>query len=234
MADITLELPSGTIEGHLVVPDGQRPHAAVIVLHEAWGLNDDIRSIADRFGRLGYLAIAPDLIDGGRMTCVARAMIDMMRGGGRTPRLVEEIADWLASRDDVDRNRIGATGFCMGGGFAYLVGLTGKIAATAPNYGKPPDLAELERSCPVVASYGGRDRIFSRYASPVERTLESAGIPHDVEVYQGSGHSFMNRSEGHRISKTLNRPLMHIGYNPADAEHAWERIDRFFADHLGA
>lgn len=235
MGAITVELPSRTIEGHLAVPEGRPPHPAVIVLHEAWGLNDDIRAIAERFSELGYAAFAPDLLDGGRTMCMARAMVDMVRGEGKTAELVEQIVDWLGAREDIDAGRIGATGFCMGGGFAYLAGLTGKVAAVAPNYGKPPpDLADLERSCPVIASYGARDRVFRRYAPKVEAALSAAGIPHDVKVYPDSGHSFMNRAKGHGLAKTLNRPIMHVGYNPADAEDAWVRIERFFAEHLGA
>lgn len=203
------------------------------MLHEAWGLNDDIRAITDRLGGMGYVALAPDLLDGGRLTCMARAMVDMQRGSGRTPRLVEEVADWLASRDDVDGERVGAIGFCMGGGFAFMLGLSGKAAAVAPNYGKPPsDLDELERSCPVVASYGGRDLAFGRYGPKVQAALEAGGVGNDVVTYPGSGHSFMNRAHGHRISKAINRPILRTGYNAADAEDAWIRIERFFAEHL--
>lgn len=234
MSDFKLDLSTGSIDCYLATPDRPSPFPAVIVLHEAFGLNDDIRSIADRLGRMGYLACAPDLVEGGRMACIARAFRDLQRGSGPTPDLAEELVDWLGGRDDVDRGAIGAIGFCMGGGFAFLLGLTGKVAAVAPNYGQPPsDLDELIRSCPVVASYGGRDLVFRRHARPVAQRLRSAGVPADVKTYSASGHSFMNRSEGHRVMKAISYPLTRNGYRAEDAEDAWQRIERFFSEHLG-
>jgi carboxymethylenebutenolidase len=231
--DITIDLPSGPMDAYLAEPSGDAPFGAVLVLHEAFGLNDDIRSIADRVAGLGYVALAPDIVEGGRMSCMARAMIDLTRGEGPTTKSVEQCIDWLAGRADVDGDRIGAVGFCLGGGLAFLAGLSGKLAAIAPNYGQPPgDLSDLERSCPVVASYGGRDLVMGRHADRVRDALDAAGVEHDVVVYQESGHSFMNRSKGHAVMKAMSRPLMRIGYNPADAEDAWRRIESFFARFL--
>lgn len=233
MPDITLALPTRTIVGYLASPPGDGPFPAVVVIHEAFGLNDDIRRIADRVADAGYLAIAPDLLDGGRLVCMAQAMAALQRGEGALRDVAEHVVDWLGGRGDVAADRIGVIGFCMGGGFAYLLGLTGKVAAVAPNYGMPPkDLQRLERSCPVVASYGGRDRIFRKYGPRVEDVLDRAGIDHDVLTYPAAGHSFMNDAEGHTIMKLVGRPLLAVGFDPAAAEHAWQRILRFFGEHL--
>jgi len=234
MVDTKLQLPSGSLTAYVAEPSVPPRHAGVVVVHEAFGLNDDIRSICDRVAGLGYVAVAPDLVDGGRPTCIARAFYELQRGRGRAPRALEECADWLAAREDVEASRIAAIGFCMGGGYAFLLGLSGKVAAAAPNYGQPPSDGELAASCPVVASYGGRDLMFRRFGPRVERALQAAGIPHDVEVYPDSGHSFMNRSAGHRVMKAFSRPLVRLGYSPEDAEHAWDRIERFFDLHLGS
>jgi carboxymethylenebutenolidase len=232
MADMTLPLPSKAIDGYLATPSTPGPHPAVIVIHEAFGLNSDIRRIADRFASEGYLAIAPDLLEGGKVTCIAQAMRTLQKGEGPLVDMAEQVADWLEGRNDVIPGRIGVTGFCMGGGFAYLLGLTGKVRAIAPNYGQPPPSDRLEQSCPVVASYGGRDRMFAKYASQVEETLTRAEVAHDVKSYPDAGHSFMNRPEGHIVMKALSRPLIRAGYRQDSAEDAWRRILAFFAEHV--
>jgi carboxymethylenebutenolidase len=233
MPDLALELPTKTIDGYLTAPTGAGPFPAVIVIHEAFGLNDDIRLISDRLARAGYLALAPDLLEGGRVMCMAQAMKALRSGEGVLRDVAEEVVDWLAARDDVDADRIGVVGFCMGGGFAYLLGITGKVAAVAPNYGMPPkDLRRLEASCPVVASYGGRDRMFRRHAGPVKEALDAGGVANDVMTYPAAGHSFLNDPAGHTLVKLISRPIMAVEYHPESADHAWERILRFFEEHV--
>lgn len=233
MPDVELVLPASTIGAHLAVPTGEGPFPAVVIVHEAFGLNADIRRIAQRFADNGYVAVAPDLIDGGRIRCLAQAMKTLQSGEGPLADLSEQVVDWLAARPDVAADRIGAVGFCMGGGFAFLLGMTGKLAAVAPNYGQPPrDLARLEASCPVVASYGGRDRMYVRYAGQVKATLERSGIDNDVKIYPQAGHSFMNDSEGHTLIKAIGRPLLAVGYHRDAAEDAWDRILTFFGEHI--
>lgn len=202
-----------------------------MVLHEVWGLNDDIRGICSRFADAGYAAVAPDLYSGGlRPACMARTFADMSRGGGATLGTLDAVRDWLASRDDVDGARIGAAGFCMGGGFALLMGTRG-LRATSVAYGRvprrPDDLAGL---CPVVASYGSRDRFFLDDARRLERFCTELGIPHDIRIYDGVGHSFMNT--GHERYRRLMRPVWILTYDPGAAGDAWERILTFFARHL--
>ncbi|MGF1666693.1 MAG: dienelactone hydrolase family protein [Acidimicrobiia bacterium] len=234
MPDLLLELPTKTIDGYLALPPGTGPFPAVVVLHEAFGLNADIRLIADRLAVAGYVAMAPDLLEGGRLACMAQAMKALQAGRGVLADVAEEVVDWLSARSDVAAGRIGAIGFCMGGGFAYLLGLTGKLSAVAPNYGQPPkDLDRLEASCPVVASYGGKDKVYRKHAARVEAALDLVGIPNDVKLYPEAGHSFMNDSDGHTLIKVLGRPIIAVGYHPEAAEDAWTRIHSFFTTHLG-
>lgn len=233
MPDVELALPGNTITAHISVPAGEGPFPAIVVLHEAFGLNGDIRRICQRLADNGYVAVAPDLVEGGRVACLAQAMKTLRSGEGPLADLAEHVVDWLAARPDVAAGRIGAIGFCMGGGFAFLLGITGKLAAVAPNYGQPPrELARLAASCPVVASYGGRDRMYARYAGEVKATLDRAAIDNDVKIYSAAGHSFMNDSEGHAFIKAIGRPLLAVGYNRDAAEDAWDRILTFFAEHI--
>jgi carboxymethylenebutenolidase len=228
--DLTLYIAGDPIPGYLAVPVGTGPFPGVIVLHQAYGLDDDIRRQTDRVASLGYLAVAPDLVADGGWRCVAGLFRDLWRGRGEGVEKAEAVIDWVRKRADCN-SKVGAIGFCLGGGFAYLLGLSGKLEATAPNYGRSP--RALTGSCPVVASYGGRDRVFRRQAARVEKALDQNGIPHDVKVYPQAGHGFMNHSDGHQLLVVAGRPFLAVGYEKSAAEDAWRRIESFFARYLG-
>ena len=211
---------------------------AVILIHELFGLNRDIRSIAARFAAEGYVAIAPDFMTGlgPQPLCIVRFARGLNRiGTGRPYRQLSAIRSWLGGRFDVDGARIGVAGFCIGGGLALLYAATAEeVAVVAPFYAPVPADAEtrLARVCPVVASYGGRDRIFGSMAGRLETALTAAGVEHDVKSYPKAGHSFMNRHRG--IAGWLGgRIPMHAGYEPEAAEDAWRRMLAFFERHLG-
>ncbi len=209
------------------------PAPGILVLHELFGLNDDIRRITDRFADLGYVAVAPDLLDGGRISCVARAMAQIQRGEGSILDTAEDHLRSLADREDVDDRRVAVVGFCMGGSFALLLGARGTAQAISANYGIFPGDDVAERLCPVIASYGGKDHLMGRDGIKLSRALEGTGVPRDIVTYPNAGHSFMNQAEGHRISKALiGRPLMAVAFDEDAAEDSWERIDAFFAEHV--
>ena len=228
--DLTLYIAGDPIPGYLAAPNGAGPFPGVVVLHQAFGLDDDIRRQTDRVASLGYLAVAPDLVADGGWRCIARLFVDVARGKGEGVDQAEAVVAWLKRRSDCN-GQIAAIGFCLGGGFAYLLGLSGELSVTAPNYGTMPKT--LTGSCPVVASYGGKDRVFGRQARKVERALTEAGVDRDVKVYPDAGHGFMNQIEGHRAMVALNRPLMALGYQREASEDTWARIEEFFARHLG-
>lgn len=230
MSDTRIDLPSGALTAYVVGQENPAP--GVVVLHEAFGLNDDIRRLTDRTASLGHVAVAPDIVEGGRVRCLARAFGDLRRGRGPMLDRVYETVEWLRARPDVEGDRIGVIGFCLGGGFAFLLGISGRVQAVAPNYGKAPPAEALARSCPVVASYGGRDRYLRRDPERVAAALSAAGVTHDLKVYPDAGHSFLNRPAGHRISRALSRPFLSLGYDADAADDTWRRIEAFFAEHL--
>lgn len=229
--DLTIYLPGEPLPGYLGVPEDAGPWPGVVVLHQAFGLDDDIRRITDRLADMGYLAIAPDLLAAGRIRCLARLFRDVQRGRGESVETVSALVDWLKVRADCT-GIVGAVGFCVGGGLAYLLGCSGSVAVTAPNYAKAPPDNFWPRSCPVVASYGQRDRVFAKHAAKAREALAQNEIVHDVKLYPDAGHSFMNQTEGHAIMTALTRPFLSVEYNREAAEDAWLRIEKFFASYL--
>ena len=222
------------LKAHLAVPPiGTGPWPGVVVLHEAFGLTDDTRQQADRLAAAGYLALAPDLFTaGGALRCLRSTFSALLSGQGPALGDVEASRALLASRPDCT-GRVGVIGFCMGGGFALLAAARGFDAA-APNYGLLPKDAErvLAGACPVVASYGGRDRGLRGAAGRLERVLSDAGVEHDVKEYPDAGHSFLNRHNAGPFS-VLER-VAGLGYHAPSAEDAWTRVLRFFDVHLRA
>jgi carboxymethylenebutenolidase len=219
----------------LAVPGvaGRRP--GVIVIHEIFGLNDDIRRITSQIASLGYVALAPDLYDTGgpRALCVLRTMLTMRRGDGEAFADLEAARTWLAGREDVDPTRTGVIGFCMGGGFALLYGVRAPLGAAGVFYGQVPSTAaELRGTCPVLAGYGGRDRLFAEQGRRLETFLAELDVPHDVRIYPNAGHSFMSHHSGLMATLGAWGPMA-VGFDPQAEADSWMRIERFFRTHLG-
>ena len=236
-SDIRVPLPDGkSLRAALSLPEEPGLHPAVVVLHEAWGLNDDIRGIARRFAENGYVALAPDLYSHGtRIVCLSRVMVDMVSG-----KMAREIADIhsareaLAARPDIDAERIAVAGFCQGGGFALVAGAQPGFSAAAVNYGMvPSDRSELDGICPVVASYGARDKIAGpNMAERLERHLAALGVPHDIKTYPGVGHSFFSQVDGWQGWLARVPTPMRVGYDEQVAEDGWRRMLAFFEEHV--
>jgi carboxymethylenebutenolidase len=211
--------------------------AGVIVIHEAIGLNDDIRRIAARFADAGYLAVAPDFLAGlgPKPFCIARfaAGIGRVRVG-RPYRQLAAAEAWLRARPEVAGGPIGVAGFCMGGGFALLHAAGAGIDVVAPFYPAVPKTDDaLTGVCPVVASFGGRDGVFGGGGPRLAETLDRLGVDHDVKTYPNAGHSFVNR-HGALMSAIERRLPTHGGHDPVAADDAWTRVLDFFGRHLGA
>jgi carboxymethylenebutenolidase len=215
-------------------PAAAGPWPGVVMLHEAFGLNDVLRRQAQRLASAGYLVAAPDLLgEGPRFGCMKRAFQALTARRGRPFEVIAQARRWLADQPGCS-GKVGVIGFCMGGGFALVVAADGFDAA-AVNYGMIPDDVEevLRGACPLVGSYGARDRM-SAAVPRLAAALEAQQIPYDLKIYRTAGHSFLNDAP---VGPVLARPLMkiaHVGPDPEAAVHAWGRIERFFGRHLRA
>src|ERR1700722_15060068 len=159
--DMRYPVPGGAVAGFLAVPgSGPGPWPGVVVIHEAFGLNDDIRRKADELAARGYLALAPDLYGGKSwVRCIRAAFGQLRRGAGPAFEVLDTARGFLAVRADCT-GKTGVIGFCMGGGFALLCAPRAGYDAAAVNYGEVPAGAEeaLAGACPGGASFGGRGR----------------------------------------------------------------------------
>lgn len=210
--------------GWLEVPRAEGKRAALLVVPEWWGMNDWIKQDAARFASRGYVALAIDLYRGHVAADPAEAH-ELMRGLSED-RAMEDMKaafEWLSSRSDVDPQRIGIVGWCMGGGYALaFAAAEPRLRAAAVNYGKLVTAPERIRAIHAVllGNFAGQDRgISPEDVHAFEDRLKTEHKDADIKVYPGAKHAFMN-------------PNNKDAYDQAAAQDAWQRIDAFFGRAL--
>lgn len=228
---------AGAMPVYVAVPEGPGPWPAVVVLHDALGMTSDLRNQADWLAGAGYLAAAPDLYHrrGSRLRCMFGVIRDALRREGATFEDLERVRQWLLARDDCS-GRVGTIGFCMGGGYALLLAAEHDFDAASVNYGDVPKdaMALLADACPIVASYGAKDRGLARAPERLTTAMEAHGIAHDVRVYPDAGHAFLNDHDPDEVPRwaLVMGALSTSEYHEASARDARRRIVAFFDIHL--
>jgi carboxymethylenebutenolidase len=218
---VTFASSGGIAEGYLAKPaSGKGP--GVIVIQEWWGLNDNIKGIADRFAAEGYLALAPDLYHG-KVTAepdeAGKIMMELK---------MEEAAKELSGAYDFLRDhangtgKVGSVGFCMGGRLSLFISTLKPIDATVIYYGvmmgEQPDITKLQG--PLLGHYAENDGWIPVTAvRDLEKKIQDAGKQAQFHVYPGTDHGFFNDT----------RPEAH---NVEASKLTWERTLAFYAQHL--
>mgnify|MGYP001825213158 CR=1 FL=1 len=214
---------SGEMRGYLVRPEAEGPHPAVIVMHENRGLNPYIKDVARRFAVAGFLALAPDGL----------APIGGYPGNDDEGRAMQRTLDQAELRQDMvnsarylrshelSNGRLGATGFCWGGGTANFLAteMGEELHAAAPFYGS----AAVTEKVPAITAaiqvhYAEEDARVNAMRAEYEEALKANGVRYEMHTYPGTRHGFHNYSTPR--------------YNPEAAQLAWERMVAFFRKYL--
>jgi carboxymethylenebutenolidase len=222
---VTFKSGSEQASGFLVTPEGKGPFPALVVVPEWWGLVDWVKDQARALAKEGYVVLAVDVYRGKSTSSQEEAHQLMM--GTPPERVVRDLQaafTHLQSMPAVRKDRIGAIGWCMGGGYTLqLATVEPKLAAAVAYYGRPPsDPAKIAAiHAPVLGNYGAEDQGPSpEQVRTFEAEMKKAGKTVDLKVYPGAGHAFAN----------VNNPWG--GYRKEAAEDAWSRTTAFFAKYL--
>lgn len=213
------------VSGYLARPaDAEGPLPGLIVIHEWWGLNDNIRSMTERLAGEGYVALAVDLYGGQTASDPDGAQSLMQAAMEDVPAAEENLRQAYAYLEgEAQATSIGTIGWCFGGGWSLNTALLlpDQIDATVIYYGRVPSeeeqLAPLEM--PILGHFGGEDQgIPVDSVRAFEEALDSLGKDAEIHIYEGAGHAFANPSG--------------TNYQPDAAADAWERTVAFLAEHL--
>ena len=236
---VTFESDAGPIQAHRAAPPGGDPAPAVIVLQEAFGVDDHIRSVCRRLAREGYVAVAPELYhrEGAGIVLgygdfsLVRPHLAALDNDGMTADLNAALAA-LRADPSVDGARIAAAGFCAGGFAAFLAACRTGVAASVCFYGggiareRPgmrlsPLLGEAGAiECPVLAFFGEQDAsIPAEDVAAIGERLRELGKSFEIVVYPAAGHGFFNDARG--------------SYRAAAAVDAWQRTLEFLGRTIG-
>ena len=235
--DLTTVPVSGTSRGlsaYVAEPAGQDAVPGVVVIHEAFGLEDVTRRQAEHLASLGYLAIAPDLFSqGGAIRCMRSTFTSLRSGRGRAFQDISAARSWLVGQERCT-GAVGVIGFCMGGAFALMCAAPQhEFGVSSVNYGfLPKDAGGSRGACPVVASYGAKDKQLAGAAEKLRVELGGMGVEVDAKVYPDAGHSFLNDAETGPWYLRRMLKVSGMGPEPTSAADAWQRIDAFFGRHL--
>jgi carboxymethylenebutenolidase len=235
---IEIETGHGLMPAYTAAPATAPPWPGVVVIHDFTGMSQDLRNHADWLAGEGFLAIAPDLYYwGSRLRCLRTIMRDLGPRRGRTFDDIEAARQWLRDHDGCT-GVVGVVGFCMGGGYAIALAEGHGFDASAVNYGGCPSDARdwLPRACPVVGSFGAADKspLGARAGQRLGKLLTDFDVPHDVKVYPGTGHGFMNNHapEDQTLFLRFLARVSGTRYDDASTQDARRRIAVFFKEHL--
>ncbi len=218
--------PSGneTVHAMLYKPSGNGPFPALVVIHEWWGLNDWVKQRADTYAQLGYVALAIDLYRGQVATTPDEAH-EIMRGvpEDRAQRDLLAATAYLRSLNTVNPKRVGAIGWCMGGGYALDLAVADpklKVAVINSGHLATDDATLKKIHAAILGIFGGQDRgIPPANVKKFEKQMNALNKKVEIHIFPDAGHAFEN-------------PNNQQGYRKEDAEQAERITEEFLAKNL--
>ncbi len=221
--DVEFDAAGGRLGGYLVHLKGETKRGGVIVIHENRGLNPHIRDVTRRFALDGFLALGVDMLSpqGGTPADEdrAREMIRALDAGETLARLAAAVP-YLAAHP-LSTGKVGAVGFCWGGGMANRLAAAGtSLAASVAYYGTQLPAEQVPNiSAPLLLHYAGLDERINAGIAAFETALEANSKPYELHMYEGVNHAFSNDTSPTR-------------YDKASADLAWGRTVEFLKRYV--
>jgi carboxymethylenebutenolidase len=215
----------GTIKGYLAKPASGSKFGAVVVIHENRGLNAHIEDVTRRIAVAGFLGLAPDLLSPAGGTPAnedqARDMIGKLDMAATVANAVAAVAFLRGHADG--NGKVGAVGFCWGGGLVNQLAVNDPtLNAAVAYYGRQPDAADVPKiKAPLLLHYAGLDTRIDEGIPAYKAALDKAGASYQIFMYEGANHAFNNDTSAER-------------YNAEAAKLAWDRTLAFFTEKLKA
>ena len=228
-----LTVGGSEMDMYAALPDGPGPHPAVVIAFHVGGLDDFDRKMADQLADAGFVAVVPDLFHRFPRSVMDGPRLDRL-GHLQDPDIIADMnaaVDFLTANSSIDSNRLGVTGFCMGGRIAWLMAASNPIfKCTVPFYGgnimgnwgpgNTPFSMANNINCPMLFHFGAEDgnpSVADRDSFDAE--LTRLGKDFEFHTYEGAGHAFMDYTNPER-------------HHAASADAAWPRTIDFFNKHL--
>ena len=227
---ITYERPDGkSVQAYISEPANTKNAPGVVIIQEWWGIDDEMRSVADRLAKAGYRALVPDLYRG-KLALEANEAEHLMKDLNFGDAASQDIRGAVQYLKATGSAKVAVTGFCMGGALTVLsAGLVPECDGTVVWYGYPPleyvDAQAIQK--PMLAHWALHDEFFSiAGVDQLEQKLKAAGVEYEFQRYDAK-HAFAN-------PKSDSRHLPPLQYNSVAADLAWERTMTFLKNQLAS
>ena len=231
---VQLNTSDGKMDAYVAQPKAGGSYPGVVVIQEAFGINEHMKKVTERIAAEGYVAICPDMFhrETERMipfSDMGKAIAAMQRV--QDPKAMEDVGAAIAqlkSQSNVKAGSLGVIGFCMGGRLTYLTAAhhASDVKCAVPYYGggitmgNPSPLSRTgEIKCPMYLFFGAKDQLIPMdQVDQIKTELKTKQVPFQMEIYPDAGHGFFCDERG--------------SYHEKSATDAWGKTKSFFAQHL--